>query len=424
MRFPYGCIRTFSEADPMLTISARKHFAGAAIDRAIRNALDTVAGNHFATRAAFDRLLRQARRFELLRPARVGGRIECERYGEVVDGLLSLATYYEEWIRPVETWNPEANNPRPQLASLARHLLAAFPVPAFMTSVWLKGQRAVGRQQQGWFIHIGSGKSIRDLELPLLCTKKMAHHFLQAPDHFTVEAALRWGQVRGLGGSKGLAYAVAATRLATQVQCEEFWLTVIQFLVNHPDMELARVAPFVEYLHDQRFVLEEHFDLVRDEVTWRVPQPNLSMKGRTPRSLMRDVRKWQAAIGARGKSAGLRWAPRGLGPFRHTEPGVAGRGARVWTIRELLTSAELRAEASAMHHCVDIYAPLCFKGVASIWSMTVEDQDGQRRVLTIDVDVAKGAVGEARRCCNQEAKSKDREIMGLWAKERGLTVEC
>ncbi len=96
----------------------------------------------------------------------------------------------------------------------------------------------------------------------------------------------------------------------------------------------------------------------------------------------------------------------------------------MWTIRELLTSAELRAEARAMHHCVDIYAPLCFKGAASIWSMTIEDQDGQRRVLTIDVDVAKGAVVEARRCCNQEAKSKDREIMGLWANERGLTVEC
>jgi PcfJ-like protein len=408
----------------MLTISARKHFAGAVIDRAVRDALDTVAGNHFATRAAFDRLLRQVRRFELLRPARVGGRIECECYGELVDALLSLAMYHEEWIRPVEAWHPEENNPRPQFASLARHLLAAFPVPAFMTSVWLKRQGAIGRRQQGWFIHIGSGKSIRKLELPLPYTKKMAHHFLQAPDHFTVEMALRWGQVRGLGGSKELAYSVAASRLATPVECEEFWLTVIQFLVNHPDMELAQVAPIVEYLHDQRFVLEEHFDLARDEVTWSVPQPNLSMKGRTPRSLMRDVRKWQASIGARGKNGGLRWAPRGLGPFRHIEPGVAGKGVRVWTIRELLTSAELRAEGSAMHHCVGVYEPLCFEGVASIWSMTVEDQDGQRRVLTIDVNPTKGAVVQARRCCNQEAKPKDREIMGLWAKERGLTVEC
>ncbi len=408
----------------MLTISARKQFAGAVIDRAVRDALCTVAANHFATRDAFNRLLRQVRRFELLRPARVGGLVGRECYGRVVDGLLSLATYHEEWIRPVETWNPEVNNPRPQFASLARHLLAAFPVPAFMTSVWLKGQGALGRRQQGWFVHIGSGKSIRKLELPLPYTKKMAHHFLQAPDHFTAEAALRWGQVRGLGGSKELAYAVAATRLAEPVECEHFWLTVIQFLVNHPEMAVAHVAPIVEYLHDQRFVPEEHFDLVRDEVTWRVPEADLSLKGRTPRSLLRRVREWQTRIGAYGKRPGLRWAPRGQGVFRRVEPGAAGNGVRVWTVRELLTSAELRAEASAMHHCVDTYASPCFKGVASIWSMTVEDQDGQRRVLTINVDVAKGAVVEARRCCNQVAKSKDREIMGLWARERGLTVEC
>jgi PcfJ-like protein len=408
----------------MLPNCARKHFAGALIDRAVRDALYTVAASHSATRAAFDRLVRHVRRFELLRPPRAGWLVGRECYGEIVDGLLSLATHHEEWIRPVETWTPEMNNPRPQFASLARHLLAAFPVPAFMTSVWLKGLGAIGRRHQGWFIHIGSGKSIRELELPLPYTKKMAHHFLQAPDHFTVEAALRWGQVRGLGGSKELAYAVAATRLAEPMECEEFWLTVIQFLVNHPDMALAHVGPIVEYLHDQRFVREEHFDLVRDEVTWRVPQPDLSMKGRTPRSLLRRVHEWQTRIGAAGKRPGLRWAPRGQGVFRRVEPGAAGKGVRVWTVRELLTSTELRAEASAMHHCVDTYASLCYMGVASIWSMTVEDQQGRRRVLTIEVDPTKAAVVQASRCCNGGARPKDREIMGHWAKERGLTVEC
>ena len=218
------------------------------------------------------------------------------------------------------------SNPRPQFASLARHLLAAFPVPAFMTSVWFKGRGALGRRQQGWFIHIGSGKSIRTLGLTLPYTKKMAHHFLQAPDHFTVEAALRWGQVRGLGGSRELAYAVAATRLADPVECEEFWVTVIQFLVNHPELDLAHVRPIVEYLHDQRFVLEEHFDLMLDEVTWRVPQPRFSMKGRTPRSLLRDVREWQKSIGTHGKKPGLRWAAARAGTVPARRAGSNGQG--------------------------------------------------------------------------------------------------
>jgi hypothetical protein len=405
----------------MLTISARKRFARAAIDGAIYIALDTIEESDSATRAAFDRLLRHARQFELLRAVLAGGRIDCERYTAVVDGLRRLATYHETWIRPVETWHPQVNNPWPQFASLVRHLLAAFPVPAFMTSVWLNEEDAVG---QGWFIHIGSGKRLHELELPLLHTSRMAHHFLQAPDHFTVEKALRWGQARGLGGSRELANALAATRIAKPTEHEEFWLTVIHFLINHKDMPLAQVAPIVEYLHDQRVVPEEHFDLARDETTWRVPQPNLSMKGRTPRSVMRDVRKWQDSIGARGKNAGLRWAPSGLGQFRRVDPEVPGHPARVWTIRELLTSAELRAEGSAMHHCVRIYTDICSEGIASIWSMTVEDQDGRRRVLTIDVNPVRRTILDARRCCNEMPRPKDREIMGLWAKENGLTIEC
>ena len=57
----------------------------------------------------------------------------------------------------------------------------------------------------------------------------MAHFFLQAPDHFTVEMALRWGQVRGFGGSEVLASAVAATRLGRSFEHENFWQTVLHF---------------------------------------------------------------------------------------------------------------------------------------------------------------------------------------------------
>jgi hypothetical protein len=48
-----------------------------------------------------------------------------------------------------------------QFASLVRHLLAEYPVPAFMDSVWFKRTRT-----QNWFIHVGRGHSIRDAERP------------------------------------------------------------------------------------------------------------------------------------------------------------------------------------------------------------------------------------------------------------------
>jgi hypothetical protein len=73
----------------------------------------------------------------------------------------------------------------------------------------------------------------------------MAHHFMLAPDHFTVEAALRFGQVRGLGGSEVLAGAVAATRLGRSFEHDEFWRSVLQFFVNEPTIDPIHIGPIL-----------------------------------------------------------------------------------------------------------------------------------------------------------------------------------
>jgi hypothetical protein len=218
---------------------------------------------------------------------------------------------------------------------------------------------------------------------------------------------------------------VVKTRLAEPMADEDFWLTVVHFFVNHPEIDLGWIGLVVDYLYDQRFEPVEHFDEARREIILRPSQPNLSMKGRTPSSLIRRIWEWKQSLGLRGKRPGLRFRRSGLESFRRTEPGPAGFGSRVWTIRELLTSAELRAEGHAMHHCVArYYEHLCVDGSASIWSMTVEDEKGRRRVLTIDVEPAERTILDARRCCNEMPKPKDREIMELWAKEQKLKVKC
>jgi hypothetical protein len=242
----------------MRPASQRKNSSKDAIDRIIRNALGLIADRDDETTSAFGRLLLQVRhRSDLLRPPRAGARCDPKDHADVLSGLLSLASFHSDWLRPVETWEPAGANPRPQFSSLASHLLAAYPVPAFMTSVWLKGWTPEARRQQRWFTLIGSGQNIRRADLPLAYTKRMAHHFLQAPDHFSVEEALRWGQVRGLCGSKQLANAVSATRLGRSFEAEDFWLTVLHFLVNHPELDLAHVGPIVDYLHYQRFVPQD-----------------------------------------------------------------------------------------------------------------------------------------------------------------------
>jgi hypothetical protein len=400
----------------------RKAGAKATVDRTVRDALDAAPCPD--TRSAFERLLRQVRRSALLRTAPQVGGSSVAGHGEVVAGLLALADFHADWLRPVEAWEPAGSNPLPQFASLARHLLAAYPVPAFLTSVWLRGRTAEARRQQGWFVHVGAGRNLRTADLPLPYTRMMAHHALQAPDHLTVEQALRWGQVRGLGGSKALANAVAATRLGRSFEGEDFWATVLHFLVNHPDLDVARVGPIVEYLYDQRFVPVEQFDTVTGPVESRPPQPNLSMKGRKPRSFLRRVRDWEDRLGSSEAHSVQCWPRCDIGPFRLAEEATSDRPARVWAIRELLSSRALWAEGRAMHHCVATYAGRCLRSRSTIWSMTVQDRDGLRRVLTVEVDPSAREVVQARRCFNRPPYPKDREVLNLWADREGLTVVC
>jgi hypothetical protein len=194
--------------------------------------------------------------------------------------------------------------------------------------------------------------------------------------------------------------------------------------VNHPGLDLGQVPSIVDYLHDQKFEPQEHFNPTSGEVVWTPPQPNLSMKGRKPRPLLRQVADWQRDLGLRDGRPVPRWPRSGIEGFRLAEPGVAGQGFRVWAIRELLSHPELRAEGGAMRHCVATYAEACLKGQSSIWSMTAEDHEGRRRVLTIEVDPNTREVVQASRCCNEAPMPKDREILGLWARQRGLKLEC
>ncbi|WP_076350162.1 PcfJ domain-containing protein [Paludisphaera borealis] len=408
----------------MRPTSPRKPTAKAAVDQAVRRALGVVAGWDLDASAAFERLvLHVRRRSDLLRPPMAGRRYDPKGCEKILSGLLSLASFHSQWLRPIDSWEPAGENLLPQFSTLARHLLAAYSVPAFLTSVWFDGSTVEARRRQGWFTHIGSGGNIRSADLPLPYTKRMAHMFLQAPDHVSVEKALRWGQVRGLGGSERLAEAVAATRLGRSFESEDFWGTVVRFLVNHPELESAQVDPIIEYLYDQRFVPRTCFDEVGGEGVERPPQPDLSMKGRTAKALWRQVAEWRRDLGVRGRPV-LRWPRSGIGEFRLFEPRPGGLDGRVWTIRELLSSRALRAEGGAMRHCVAGYANLCTRRRSTIWSMAVEDHDGRRRVLTIEVDPTTRKVTQARRCCNWGPNPKDREILGLWAKNQGLSVEC
>jgi len=303
------------------------------------------------------------------------------------------------------------------------HLLARYPVPAFMISAWLRDRDAESLRYQGWFKHVGLGRNVRNADLPLPLTRMMAHHFMLAPDHFTVEAALRWGQVRGMGGSEELARVVSATRLGRWFEHEDFWRTVIRFFVNEPTLDPIHVGPIVDYLNVQKFVPQE--DLLEEGELGGPgpPQPDLTMKGRTKGSILRLVEGWHKGLRNRPKVVPARWERSGLGGFHHVEKDGRDPGSpRIWTVRELLSSGELFREGVAMQHCVASYARACAGRMSSIWSMRIDDEVRRHRVMTIEVDMKDRTICQARRRRNARPNGKAREMLERWARQERLTI--
>ncbi|HLV81858.1 MAG TPA: hypothetical protein VKT32_16340 [Chthonomonadaceae bacterium] len=210
------------------------------------------------------------------------------------DGLCLLALRHRDWIRAPEEWRPDSRNARKQFSSLARQQMARYAVPPFMDAAWFAGDNETARQHQDWFMHIAQGQNIRTADLPIFLTKKAAHHFLQAPRDFPIVAALRWGQIHGMGGDGYLARAVAGTRLVEILPDEPFWATVLQFFANSPMLAPAQIGPMVDYIYHQKFVFQEIIGPGGVVAALGPPQPEFSMKGRTAAALQRLVEGWHA----------------------------------------------------------------------------------------------------------------------------------
>jgi hypothetical protein len=75
----------------------------------------------------------------------------------------------------------------------------------------------------------------------------------------------------------------------------------------------------------------------------------------------------------------------------------------VWQLMELTNGAQLRTEGMALHHCVASYADQCWRGASRIWSLRVRRGEKVRHVLTIEVDMKRRAVVQARGWGNRAA---------------------
>ena len=353
------------------------------------------------------------------------------------------------WRRRPRDWRARGVDPRRQFGQLLRFLFADYPLapcwdepfvaPADGPAVpW--PDAATGRR---WFADVAQGRSLRDLDgFPVEMTKRVAHALATSPPDLTLAAAVRRAQVVGSGGSERLATAVAGSRLGRQFfdpAGEAFWAEVVRFLSAAGLLDAREVGPLVDYLHHLRFAPAR---------PGRPPErPDLSMAGRSPAALIRQMHEWHGRLN-RGVYQLRRRADRaadlaarggvhgGDGPRRLRRPGPAEAwpscGVPGWFARrslpdgdvldevaELTTADQLRAEGAAMAHCVASYAHQCASGASAVFSYR---QDAVR-VLTIEVAPAARRVVQVRGRRNRPPTVGELRVIGNWCRRRGLTVD-
>jgi hypothetical protein len=344
---------------------------------------------------------------------------EAPRYA---NALLALSAHERDWLRPMEHWRATSHNASRQFRGLLRHLLVRYEVPAFLDAAWLEGLTSEGVKHQGWYKHIGQGRNISTAdELPISLTKKQAHHFLHAPDDFDITSAFRWAVIIDLGGDDRLVRSILGTRIGAEFGNEAFWNSGFRFFIAHPELDPRHHGPIVDYLLHHKFtpsIPNPHAD-EPGQPAIVPPRPGLTMKGRTPESILRAVSAWHGSLTVSSRTTSITsWTPSGFRPFVFEM--TTTDGERRFEIVELLTTQEMLDEGRAMRHCVGSYAGYCASGRASIWSLRKQiESERIIRLATIEVNNTQRFIVQVRGRLNKRPAKEDLAILDRWQNEGG-----
>jgi hypothetical protein len=94
----------------------------------------------------------------------------------------------------------------------------------------------------------------------------------------------------------------------------------------------------------------------------------------------------------------------------------------VWHVREILDGKALADEGRAMGHCVYSYARLIAAGQCAIWTLTLRDDTGHWRRLTIEVHPKPRTIVQARGRFNAKAQPRDLLALEQWAARNQLAI--
>lgn len=383
-------------------------------DRAVSAAFVRLAGDQSA-QACFSELLQRAR----TRAPRLFEAPAVNSRHEGIEALLNLARFRDAHTRRIGTWSGSVQSWRPAVNSLAQHLIAKYQVPVFLAGAWYATDDDFGDRKREWFVAHSRGASFRSLNLPIRMTRRMEHIFLASSDHFSIEYAMRRAELIGLGADAPLVNAVLAARPSLDLHHGDFWRTAWHFLIAQKrQINGDQVAPLIDFLHTVRH--EPITIQAADGMSVRRPLfPNFSLKGRTLQSVTRLMEQWHGNVG--WGEEGLSWQPSNIRPLVQEMPNNDPNSPHtVWELTELTSTGQLRAEGTALQHCVASYSNGCWKGRSRIWSLRRRKGLSYKSVVTVEVNPANRMIIQARGFRNRQVSGRPLSILRLWAAKEGL----
>lgn len=317
-----------------------------------------------------------------------------------VQVLYNISYFGNKIVRPIEDWQNTYFDRSAQASSLLQHCFAVYEVPKFMERVF----RGVNSLHMEWYLQLGSGKSVKSLSnLPVTLTSKMAHIFRNAPEHFSVNMALRYAQAKGMGAIDKAAEVIASSDLALiRSEHESFWFTVVQFFVKVECISSDEINHITEYV-GAKYLENNAF----------------SMKGRTFNALLHQANDWHREKHFENAEV-LQWNLSGIRPLyvRETLNGMPV----IYKTIELQNSYELYKEGEIMRHCVAEYDDDCYAQKSAIFSLQKEIV-GQpvERLATLEIELPSKEILQAKAKYNQEPCREAARMIESWVKSKAVT---
>ncbi len=346
--------------------------------------------------------------------------------------VARIAAYAEQWIRLPERWQPcDSPEPREILRSLLEHLFASWPLPSHFDSAWYaKGDLKL--LERDWYCRVACGEGLRNLPgMPPSITSRALHLAKQAPEHLTIRQALRWGQVKAMGGTDELLAEVLSHRMVVDLSNDSIWSRLLKKVIAAGNF---RAADF-SIIADALVMLLSQDKWMRATALVGLPLPELLNHGinfwntilKFTCENLEDIRRSDVRcpkLRSQLHQAYAAFWPAMLGSDfdygRHRQDGT-----RNWRVEELTHPHQLIAEGKAMRHCVATYGSRCRKGESAIFSLrshrVESEQHLMERHLTIEVNPRSRRVVQVRGRRDKRVHPGEFEAFRQWLKKFQLT---